>query len=1174
VTVSIRNGSRPDWLVFYSLDGTTPTDSSYYYVESFTLKQSSTVWPVLYSPDFSQWIVGLPVRVNVLKAQTLTVSVEGGLIYQGPSVAVNATASSGLTVSLEVIGGPGRLEGNNLLSTGGGMVAVRATQAGDEVWGAVSVTNTFTVSPAAQTIRWTAVPEQTYGAGPVTLNATASSGLPVIFQVASGPGTVNGSQLTLTGAGTIALRALQPGSADFQPSTLDISIVVAKATQTLSFAAISSRAYTTNPIPLEANTSSKLPVSFDVLAGPATVAGRQLTLTGVGTVLVRAMQTGDANYEAAPPKDQTFTVSKGTQTIAFTPVGAKTFNDQPVTLIATSSIGLPVTFQVISGPGTLNGNKLSLSGAGSVVIQAEQAGNDFYSLATASQTVVVGKAAQTLTFGGLANIGYTTNAIALVGTASSTLPVTFRMVSGPAKVAGNYLTLTGVGTVAVAAEQPGDTNYLAAAGATNTFTVSRGAQTIAFTTIGDQVLGNEPISLHASSSANLAVVFMVLSGPATLSGSELTLVNEGTVVVRALNPGSSLYLAAQSEQTFSIRKLTTLTVTVAGGMGGTVAVDPLKDLYAPSDTVTIKAQAQAGFEFAGWSGDLSGSQNPAVMAMSANRRVTATFRDAQAPVITIAEPVAGTTQNDQTTLRGTITDNVGVSWSKWRRDGAALNAMPLAADGSFRITGLVLNRGANLFEVEALDGAGNSATQRVEVVWAPARTLYVVNPAEVQEGKRVTAPLFLVSRGDVAGMSFVVKYDTNYLREAELSWSGDAAASLSQVNYDATGLIRANFALPAAGVSAGTSQVAQVTFRARSVPFNLNTEIELEVEDVAMPSGEQVAYGTDVQGGQVHILKRRYTGDNNANDRLDIGDATIIQRLMAGLEELRTWDVSLNDLNTSGVLDSGDVIKVLRTVVGMNAQPTVRLLGKSSMPVLKLMSVEGHPLSIAKPTDEAAVLSPSVLSGAAGQLVTMQVKLQNTVGGLSGASFVLDYPTNAIRLLNAQSHRAGALVPLSGAIVVWNVDPAQSNYGTQSGRISFAASSATVWPTNQGVLAEFVFQVQPSAANQSSWPILLSKVEVTGNGFEVRTLPDAMASFGKQGSLPPEFIDGSSAYSKTGFSFMIEGQPGDRYLIETSSTLSSWSILTTVTNISGSVQFNDPSATTETKRFYRAVVNP
>ena len=61
---------------------------------------------------------------------------------------------------------------------------------------------------------------------------------------------------------------------------------------------------------------------------------------------------------------------------------------------------------------------------------------------------------------------------------------------------------------------------------------------------------------------------------------------------------------------------------------------------------------------------------------------------------------------------------------------------------------------------------------------------------------------------------------------------------------------------------------------------------------------------------------------------------------------------------------------------------------------------------------------------------------------LEGASFALDYPTNALRLVNAQSARTGALVP-SSAITLWNVQPAQNDYAAQNGQVRVAMSSAT-----------------------------------------------------------------------------------------------------------------------------------
>jgi hypothetical protein len=42
-----------------------------------------------------------------------------------------------------------------------------------------------------------------------------------------------------------------------------------------------------------------LPVTFDVLSGPATVIGDQLNLTGTGTVVVRASQAGSVQFVPA-----------------------------------------------------------------------------------------------------------------------------------------------------------------------------------------------------------------------------------------------------------------------------------------------------------------------------------------------------------------------------------------------------------------------------------------------------------------------------------------------------------------------------------------------------------------------------------------------------------------------------------------------------------------------------------------------------------------------------------------------------------------------------------------------------------------------------------------------------------------------------------------------------------
>ena len=54
---------------------------------------------------------------------------------------------------------------------------------------------------------------------PFNLTATASSGLPVAFSLVSGPATLSGSTVTLTGAtGTVSIRASQAGNAQYNPA--------------------------------------------------------------------------------------------------------------------------------------------------------------------------------------------------------------------------------------------------------------------------------------------------------------------------------------------------------------------------------------------------------------------------------------------------------------------------------------------------------------------------------------------------------------------------------------------------------------------------------------------------------------------------------------------------------------------------------------------------------------------------------------------------------------------------------------------------------------------------------------------------------------------------------------------------------------------------------------------
>jgi hypothetical protein len=77
--------------------------------------------------------------------------------------------------------------------------------------------------------------------------------------------------------------------------------------------------------------------------------------------------------------------SPQSQTITFTNPGAQTYGVAPFALTATASSGLTVTYTVTSGPATASGSTLTITDAGSVTVEANQAGNGAYAAAAPVQ---------------------------------------------------------------------------------------------------------------------------------------------------------------------------------------------------------------------------------------------------------------------------------------------------------------------------------------------------------------------------------------------------------------------------------------------------------------------------------------------------------------------------------------------------------------------------------------------------------------------------------------------------------------------------------------------------------------------------------------------------------------------------------------------------------------------
>ena len=244
-----------------------------------------------------------------------------------------------------------------------------------------------------QALTFATISNHACGDAPFALAATTNSGLPIGYAVVSGPATIANNVVTLTGEGTVVVRAFQiggvSGGTTWTAAIQDQTFTVHGQPQTITFPALADSAYGSAVPVLAATASSGLPVSYQVDSGPATLSGNTLTITGVGTVTVRATQTGAGTFGPAEPVLRSFVVARGTQTLGFPNIAAHDYGDAPFAISAAASSGLPVSVAVASGPASLAGSTVTLTGLGTVTLTATQAGNANYLPASVSRSFAV-----------------------------------------------------------------------------------------------------------------------------------------------------------------------------------------------------------------------------------------------------------------------------------------------------------------------------------------------------------------------------------------------------------------------------------------------------------------------------------------------------------------------------------------------------------------------------------------------------------------------------------------------------------------------------------------------------------------------------------------------------------------------------------------------------------------
>lgn len=199
------------------------------------------------------------------------------------------------------------------------------------------------------------------------------------------------------------------------------------------------------------------PVVFTIdgaSTGAGSISGSTLTITSVGSFVIDANQAGNSSYSAAPQVQQTVVVNQAPQVINFTqPTSPVTYSSGlQITLSATGGAsGNSVVFTLdesSTAKGSISGTTLTVTSAGSLVIDANQAGNTDYSAAPQVQrTITVNAPAADF------SIAATPPSQSVQPGGSATYPITVTDV-GSSFTSAVTLTVTGLPTGATGSFNP------------------------------------------------------------------------------------------------------------------------------------------------------------------------------------------------------------------------------------------------------------------------------------------------------------------------------------------------------------------------------------------------------------------------------------------------------------------------------------------------------------------------------------------------------------------------------------------------------------------------------------------------------------------------------------------------------------------------------------------------
>jgi hypothetical protein len=410
------------------------------------------------------------------------------------------------------------------------------------------------ISKIDQVVTFQALSDRSYGDEPFDLNAAATSNLPVTYLSSdSNIASISGNKLTIVGAGTVTITALQEGNNDYAAAkSVTQTLTIKKATLTVT-ADPKTRTYgEANPTLTSAYSGFKSNESASVIDMAPTISTVAGPTSAAGTYSITVSGGMDTNY--------TFQFTPGTLTVTKATLSVKADNitriygdANPALTFIYTGFKNNETASVIDMAPIISTSADATSSAGTYSITLSGGMDSNYTfenitgILTVTKAILTAKADDKTRVFGQPNPSFTIFYTGFKNNESNTVLDTAPTTAADATATSDV----GVYPITVAGGSDNNYNLSYVSGK---LTITKASQTITFGKPNDVQETAGSFSLSATATSNLAVGFESTDQTKlTLSGNTATIKAPGLATVKASQPGNNNYEAANDvTQSFCI----------------------------------------------------------------------------------------------------------------------------------------------------------------------------------------------------------------------------------------------------------------------------------------------------------------------------------------------------------------------------------------------------------------------------------------------------------------------------------------------------------------------------------------------------------------------------------------------------------------------------------------------